>query len=111
MKETSPPPSRTISWPAATSTARERMIVTIPSSRALATWHSVTAIVPSARRRCDTASSSAAAARTQRGSADSMPSSSSLPSGLRRSGSAGSSITPSSHAPSPRRAVHSSSGP
>ena len=38
---TSPPASRTISCAAAASTARQRRSVTIPSSRAAATWHSV----------------------------------------------------------------------
>ena len=39
-KLTWPPASRTISWPAAASTPRERRSETIPSKRAAATWHS-----------------------------------------------------------------------
>ena len=50
-KLTRPPASRTISWPAAESTPRLWRSDSIPSKRAAATWHSVEAIVPSARSR------------------------------------------------------------
>ena len=46
VNATTPPASRTISWAAATSTARERRSVTMPSSRAAATWHIVTGYYP-----------------------------------------------------------------
>ena len=107
---TCPPASRTISWPAATSTARERRSVTIPSSRPAATWHSDTAIAPIARSRCAASASASPASATQRGSADSTPSSSSRPR-TRCSGSAGSSGTPLRRAPPPRSATHSSPAP
>ena len=110
VNATRPPASRTISWPAATSTARERRSVTMPSSRAAATWQSETAIAPIARSRCAVAASASAESRTQTGSADSIPSSSSLPP-TRRSRAPGSSGTPLSAAPWPRRATHSSPGP
>ena len=48
VNATTPPASRTISCAAATSTARQRRSVTMPSSRAAATWQSETAIAPSA---------------------------------------------------------------
>ena len=57
----------------------------MPSIRAAATWQSETAIVPSARTRYAASLRSSATSRTQRGSADSMPTSSSLPSAARRS--------------------------
>ena len=83
----------------------------MPSSRAAATWQTVEAIVPSARSRYACPASASAASATQRGSADSMPSSSSRPSASRRSPAARDSSARSSHAPLPRRAIHSSSGP
>ena len=69
VNATAPPPSRTISCAAATSTERQRRSVTMPSSRPAATWQSETAIAPSARRRCAVAASASAASRTQAGSA------------------------------------------
>src|SRR3954447_13495998 len=111
MKATWPPASRTISCAAAASTARQRFSEAIASKRAAATWHSDTAIAPIARRRCAVSASASADWTTQRGSADSTPSTSSLPSRVRRSPSPGSSRRPSSSAPCPRQATHSSSGP
>ena len=96
VKATWPPASRTISWPAAASTARQLRSVVMPSSRAPATWQSVTAIVPIARRRWLVSTSASAASRIQRGSADSIPTSSSLPSRVRRSPIEGSRRSPSS---------------
>ena len=59
--------------PAATSTARQRRSVTIPSSRAAATWQSDTAIAPIARSAVGRGSRARRpTARTQRGSADSI---------------------------------------
>ena len=62
-----------------------------PSRRSApaATWHSETAIAPIARSRCAVSSSASADCTTQRGSADSSPSTSSLPSRSRRSTSVG----------------------
>src|SRR4051812_24709193 len=111
MKATWPPASRTISCAAAASTARQRFSEAIASNRAAATWQSETAIAPIARSRCAVSASASADWTTQRGSADSTPSTSSLPSPVRRSPSAGSSRSPSSSAPRPRQATHSSSGP
>ncbi len=111
MNATSPPASRTISCAAAASTARQRLSVAIPSKRAAATWHSETAIAPIARNRWAVASSASTDSITQRGSADSTPTTSSLPSRLRRSVNERSSGLPSSSAPLPRHATHSSSGP
>ena len=111
MKDTSPPASRTISCAAAASTARQRFSDAIASKRAAATWHSETAIAPIARSRCAVSASASADWTTQRGSADSTPITSSLPSRVRRSPSRASSATPSSCAPPPRHATHSSSGP
>src|SRR4051794_6320344 len=111
MNATRPPASRTISCAAAASTARQRFSDAIASKRAAATWHSDTAIAPIARRRCAVSASASADWTTQRGSADSTPSTSSLPSRVRRSPSPGSSRRPSSSAPCPRQATHSSSGP
>ena len=48
---TCPPLSRTMSCAAATSTARQPQSVSMPSTRASATWHIDTAIVPIARMR------------------------------------------------------------
>src|SRR3954452_6330624 len=111
MNETRPPASRTISCAAAASTARQRLSEAIASKRAAATWQSETAIAPIARSRCAVSASASADWTTQRGSADSAPSTSSLPSRVRGSPSAGSSRMPSSSAPRPRQATHSSSGP
>src|SRR3954454_5307241 len=111
MKATWPPASRTISWAAATSTARQRFSDAMASKRAAATEHSDTAIAPIARSRCAVSASASADWTTQRGSADSIPSTSSLPSRVRRSTSDGSSGSPSSCAPPPRPATNSSSGP
>src|SRR4051794_16772878 len=111
MKETCPPASRTISCAAAASTARHFFNDAIASKRAPATWHSETAIAPIARIRCVVSSSASTDCTTQRGSADSTPTTSSLPRRLRRSTSEGSSLTPSSCAPSPRHPSHSSCGP
>src|SRR3954470_19626772 len=111
MNATCPPASRTISCAAAASTARQRFNEAIASKRAAATWHSDTAIAPIARSRCAVSASASADCTTQRGSADSTPSTSSLPSRVRRSPSEGSSRIPSSSAPLPRQATHSSSGP
>src|SRR4051794_41504582 len=111
MNATRPPASRTISCAAAASTARQRFSDAIASNRAAATWHSDTAIAPIARSRCAVSASASADCTTQRGSADSTPSTSSLPSGVRRSPSDRSSVMPSSCAPPPRQATHSSSGP
>ena len=85
------PPRARSAAPAAASTARQLSSETIPSSRAAATWQSVTAIAPITRRRRVPSSQLAGGGATQRGSACSIPSSSSRPSGARRSGSAGSS--------------------
>src|SRR3954451_21377006 len=111
MNATTPPASRTISCAAAASTARQRFREAIASNRAPATWHRDTAIAPIARSRCAASAKASADCTTQRGSADSMPRTSSLPSGVRRSVSDGSSWVPSSWAPPPRQATHSSSGP
>src|SRR3954447_12170121 len=111
MNDTRPPASRTMSCAAAASTARQRLSEAIASNRAAATWQSETAIAPIARSRCAVSASASADWTTQRGSADSTPSTSSLPSAVRRSPSAGSSRSPSSSAPRPRQATHSSSGP
>src|SRR4051794_682404 len=111
MNATWPPASRTISCAAAASTARQRFRDAIASKRPPATWHSDTAIAPMARSRCAASARASADWTTQRGSADSMPRTSSLPSGVRRSVSDGSSWVPSSWAPPPRQATHSSSGP
>src|SRR3954454_8007988 len=100
-----------MSCAAAASTARQRFSDAMASKRAAATWHSDTAIAPIARSRCAVSASASADCTTQRGSADSTPSTSSLPSRVRRSPSAGSSVMPSSSAPLPRQATHSSSGP
>ena len=51
VNATWPPLSRTMSCAAATSTARHRHSVSMPSTRASATWHIETAIVPMARMR------------------------------------------------------------
>ena len=67
--------------------------------------------MPSARRRYAVSSSGSIDLATQRGSADSIPSTSSRPSRPRRSGSVGSSWAPSSQAPRPRHAHHFSDGP
>jgi hypothetical protein len=84
----------------------------MPSNRPAATWQSAAAIVPIARSRCATSTSPSADCSTQRGSADSKPTSSSLPSDAhRRSPTDGSSRTPFRVAPPPRVATHSSSGP
>src|SRR3954449_10195083 len=111
MNSKRPPASRTISCAAAASTARQRFRDAIASKRPAATWHSDTAIAPIARSRCAVSASASADWTTQRGSADSTPSTSSLPSRVRRSPSPGSSRMPSSSAPRPRQATHSSSGP
>ena len=107
-----PPASRTISCAAAASTARQRFsdaiaVEAAPPRPGTAT----TAIAPIARSRCAASASASADCATQRGSADSTPSTSSLPSRVRRSPSVGSSGTPSSCAPraaparpTPRRA-------
>src|SRR4051794_1372101 len=111
MNATWPPASRTISCAAAASTARQRFRDAIASKRPPATWHRDTAIAPIARSRCAASARASADWTTQRGSADSMPRTSSLPSRVRRSVSDGSSGVPSSWAPPPRQATHSSSGP
>ena len=86
--------------------------MSIPSNRPAATWHMAAAIVPMARRRWATWTRPSADSSTQRGSADSKPTSSSLPSDAqRRSPTAGSSRMPLRVAPPPRVATHSSSGP
>src|SRR3954454_5939889 len=100
-----------MSCAAAASTARQRFSDAMASKRAAATWHSDTAIAPIARSRCAVSASASADCTTQRGSADSTPSTSSLPSRVRRSPSSRSSVIPSSSAPWPRTATHSSSGP
>src|SRR3954454_9394965 len=100
-----------MSCAAAASTARQRFSDAMASKRAAATWHSDTAIAPIARSRCAVSASASADCTTQRGSADSTPSTSSLPSRVRRSPSSRSSVMPSSSAPLPRQATHSSSGP
>ena len=86
-KLTSPPASRTISWPAAASTPRQLRSDTIPSNRAAATWHSDDG--DRAQRPQPVGATPAAPsieAATQRGSADSIPRTSSRPSrrGARR---------------------------
>src|SRR3954465_5212191 len=111
MNATWPPASRTISCAAAASTARQRFRDAIASKRPPATWHRDTAIAPIARSRCAASARASADWTTQRGSADSMPRTSSLPSRGRRSVSDGASGVPSSWAPPPRQATHSSSGP
>jgi hypothetical protein len=100
-----------MSCAAATSTARQLRIEAIASRRAAATWQSVMASDPMERTRCAASSRSSAASRIQRGSADSMPSSSSLPSGVRRSAVFVASCRPPRKAPSPRSACHASPGP
>ena len=89
-----------------------RFSVAIPSKRAAATWHSETAIEPIARMRCAVAVERVGrTATTQRGSADSTPTTSSLPSRSRRSADARVERRAVELAPSPRRATHSSPGP
>ena len=110
---TSPPASRTISCAAATSTARQRLQRDHPVEarrRDLAQRRRRSSRARAAGRPARPAAS--AASRTQRGSADSMPSSSSLPvAAAALAGVDGRARRSSSHAPLPRRAIHSSSRP
>ena len=112
VNATCPPPSRTISWPAATSTARVRHSVTIPSSRAGRD------LAERDRDRADRAQRGGRRRRArrprraiQRGSADSIATISSLPPHAPLAAAPGSSGSPSSSAPPPRRATHSSPAP
>ena len=113
VKATWPPASRTISCAAAASTARQPRSVTIPSSRAPPRPGTAsTAIVPSARTRWRDLDERVGG---RRGSSAGRPTRCRAPPAARRACGArpasGPARLPSSFAPSPRRATHSSPGP
>src|SRR5581483_9546114 len=100
------PTSRQSSWPAAMSTERASFSEHTPSTRPAARWQSESASDPITRRRWATPENAAACSAT---------SDVSVASNMRISicsfGRKAPSGCPSSHAPSPRRAVHSSPEP